>query len=172
MHAAVAEQRAARGRAPGKTGASAGRSAARCDQVAQQRVALEERGGVHGQQPRQRLADSAGRALVVGVAVRPASASVHQVSSARSSSEDCSGGERRVEQAEHELGEQPEQLGAVRASARSSGQLRSRMVWKPVDEQVGVAEGVEVLAQGLGERGAHAVQALDRLHAAAGSGRG
>ena len=51
----------------------------------------------------------------------------------------------------------------ARSSERSKyGQLRSSVVWKPSTSEVGVAERVEVLAQGLGERGAHAVQALHR----------
>ena len=70
--------------------------------------------------------------------------------------------ERRVEQADGELGEQAEQLGAPRRALEVRPVAQQRGL-QAVDEQGRVAEGVEVLAHGLRERGTHAVQAVDRL---------
>ncbi len=131
-------------------------------QVAQQRVPLEERRGLPGQQPGQGLADQRQR-VIVGGAVRSGHGrgAPHHKTAQRE--RELVGGERRVEQAEDQLREEPEQRGTV------VGALEVRPVaqeggLETLDQKVGVAEGVEVLAHGLHERGANAVQPFHRVH--------
>ena len=130
-------------------------------EVADQRVALEELGLVLGQQARER-AGEAGERLVVLAGVAPRQRVRGPGEQRPEQQGELVRRERRVQQADGELGEQAEELGAPRRALEVRPVAQQRGL-QAVDEQGRVAEGVEVLAHGLRERGAHAVQAVDRL---------
>ena len=68
----------------------------------------------------------------------------------------------RLEEADDELAEQAEEVLAVVRTLEVRPVAQERRL-EAVDQELGVAERVEVLAHGLGERGAHAVQPGHRL---------
>jgi len=68
-----------------------------------------------------------------------------------------------VEELHHELAEQAEEQSTVRR-ALEVGPVAKDDGLEPVDQQIDVAEAVEVLAQSVDERRAHTVQAGDGLH--------
>ena len=114
------------------------------------------------QEARQSDAPSVCERTVVGVAVAPAQGLGAPHEQAAQQERELLGRERRVEQLEHQLGEQLEEARAV-VGPLEVGPVAQQDGLEAVDQQVGVAEGVEVLAEGLDERRAHAVKPLDRL---------
>ncbi len=66
-------------------------------------------------------------------------------------------GKRRIEEVQHQLGEELEASRAVLGTLEV-GPIAEEDGLEAVDEQVDVAKGVEVLCQGLGERRPHAVE--------------
>ena len=66
----------------------------------------------------------------------------------------------RLEEADDQLAEEPEEVLALLRTLEV-GPVAEERGLEAVDQQFGAAERVEVLVHGLGERGAHAVQALD-----------
>ena len=131
------------------------------DQVAQQHVALEERGELVGQQPGQRAAD-----LLQTRVVRVAVPSVEDLGAphqkAAEQERELLVGQGPVEQPDHELRDEVEQPAAI-VRALEVGPVAQKDRLEPLDEEVRIAVRVEVLAHRVGERGAHAVQAFHRL---------
>ena len=130
-------------------------------EVAHQRVALEERRRALRQEPAERAGQTLERLVVLLRVV--AGQHVRRPREQRPQQQrELVGGEAGLEQPHDELGEQAEQLRpALRAlEVRPVAQQRGL---EPVDQRLGVAERVEVLAHRVRERGAHAVQAVDRL---------
>ena len=130
-------------------------------EVAHERVALEEGGLVLGQQLPERAGETLERAVVL---VRvPAAEHVRGPAEQRPQEErELVGGDPRLEQPDDQLREQAEELLAVlRALEVRPVAQEGRL--EAVDQQLGVAERVEVLPHGLRQRGAHAVQARDRV---------
>ena len=130
-------------------------------EIAHQRVALEEGGLVLGQQLRERAGETLERAVVL---VRvPAAQQVGGPAEQRAQEQrELVRGEPRLEQPDDQLREQAEELLAV------LGALEVRPVaqegrLEAVDQQLGVAERVEVLPHGLRQGGAHTVQPGDRV---------
>ena len=144
-----------------KPSASCGRAGRALHEVAHQRVALEEGCFVLGQQLSERAGETLERAVVaVGVA---AAEHVGGPAEQRAQEErELVGGEPRLQQPDDQFREQAEELLALlRALEVRPVAQKGRL--EAVDQQLGVAEGVEVLAHGLRERGAHAVQAVHRV---------
>ena len=130
-------------------------------EVAEQRVALEELRLVFRHEAHER-AGKAGERLVVLAGV----ASPKRVRGPRGQRTQQQGElvrrDRRVEEADGEFREQAEELGAARRALEVRPVAQQRRL-QAVHQQRRVAERVEVLAHGLRERRAHAVEPVDRL---------
>ena len=119
------------------------------DQVAKQGVALEKDDGLQGQKAGQGLADHL-EAVIVGGAERSVQGIRAPLQQPAQQERGLLSAERPVEQAEHELCEEPEQTGAV-LRALEVGPIPKERRLETLDEHVGVTKGVEVLGHGLAE---------------------